>query len=630
MPNPASSLIALLAAAPLLAVTPAFGQDQPVLLDDITLSANRTPTEAARSGVSVTVVTAEELRKAGDRQLSSYLARLPGVSVTQNGPMGTTTNLRIRGADSRHIAVYIDGIRVDDPTGTGTAFDFGTLMSADVGRVEILRGSQSALWGSNAMGGVINIASLQGMEEGLHQSVALEAGSQGTASARYSFGQRTARSETSFNLTHARTDGFSAKDTLPRTPGAEKDGFEATRLSFSTRYQATENLSVGAAGFAQRSTYDYDYGGPNSAGDYFRRTENGLRLFADWETGNTTHSFNATSYRVTRKDHVTGVQSGLFKGGREGFSYQGTTTISQALSFVYGADTNRERGNFELIPGTVSTRVSGVFGQALWRPTDAFDLSLSLRRDDHSDFGGHSTGRLALAWQAAPGLTLRAAAATGYLAPSLYQRFGDPRWTIIANPALEPEKSKSIEVGLDYRMAGGASFGLTLFHIDTDNAIGYVPCPSGPPTWSCAPGTANFYANESGTTRRKGVELSAHVPVGARLGLGLAYTYTDARNPDDSPVARVPRHALNLSLDAELRDGLNASLSLAHVAGRPADQYSGPLMDYTVVNAGVSYDLSAATALSLRIENLLDKEYQILPGYGTSGRAAYIGLRHRF
>jgi vitamin B12 transporter len=148
------SLLALLIAMP---ATAQDGGETDVLLDEIVVTANRTEVDAKRTGVSVQVVDAAEIKQAGDASIASVLNRLPGTTVTTQGPVGTNTALRIRGADKRYIAVYIDGIRVTDPTQTETSYDFGSLLAADISRIEVLRGSQSALWGGSAVGGVINI-----------------------------------------------------------------------------------------------------------------------------------------------------------------------------------------------------------------------------------------------------------------------------------------------------------------------------------------------------------------------------------------------------------------------------------------------------------------------------------------
>lgn len=616
--------ISLLALA--LAALPATAEV--IDLEDIVVSANKTPVAAGRTGVSVSVVSEAELAAAGAEPLAAVLARVPGVSLAQSGPAGTQANLRIRGAEPRYVAVYIDGVRVDDPTGIAAEFDFGALSAADVARVEILRGSQSALWGGSAVGGVINITSRAALKDGLSQSVALEAGSYGTLAARYDLGWKTARQETSFTLSHRRSNGYSAFDTLPRNKALEPDGMKATRLGFATRYAVSDALAVGVSGFVQDTENDYDGFGADAANNQKRR-EFGARVFAEYSMGNSTHVLEATRYRVSRDQFAAGVPNGSFTGVRTGFAYKGTTEVSPRLTLVYGAETSEETAVNAALPAGGATRISGVWAQGLLRPTDAIDLSAALRYDHNSRFGSQPSGRFAFAWEVSPAVTLRGAAATGFRAPSLYEQFGDPRFTIAANGALTPEKSRSVELGADVTVGAGASFGVTLFQIHTSNAITYSSCPSGPPTWSCAPGTFNQYVNTPGTSKRRGVELSGRVALGQAADLSMGYTYVDARNPTGGRLLRVPRHSLNLTLDGRLTDRLSGSVSVMHAAGRPAE-FGAVLADYTVVSAGLRYDLAADTQLSLRVDNLFDKDWQSVPGYGTSGRAVYLGLKKSF
>ncbi|NPD13734.1 TonB-dependent receptor [Xinfangfangia sp. D13-10-4-6] len=599
-------------------------------LGTITLSATRTATGISRSGVSVTVVERADLEAAGDQQLATYLSRLPGVSLVQSGPMGTVASIRIRGADPRYVAVYIDGIRVDDATGIASEFDFGALSTADIGRVEVLRGSQSALWGGSAVGGVINITSLMPERDGLSQRIAMEGGSHGTAALSYALAYRDQRVEAGFALSHLKSDGFSAYDTLPRSPGLEDDGINTLRLSFNTRYRVSDQLSLGGAVIAQRSRNDFDGWAPRpDRSDYTQeKRELGLRLFAEYEGDTTTHLFEATRYRLSRRVDQGGAVLD-YLGVRQGLSYQGTTDLSADFALVYGGSWQEEDVTNAALPAGRTTRQSGVFVQGLWQAAEGLDLSLSLRQDHHSEFGDQPSGRIAVAWQAAPGLTLRGALASGFRSPSHYELYGDPTQTVRPNTGLTPEESRSFEIGADYAFGADSSLSVTLFALQIKDAITWQSCPYDFVTWTCAPGTSNVYENVEGKSKRQGVEIAGNFRITDRIGLDLAYTYLDTEGPTGARLLRVPRHALSIQAHAEVTDQLTAHLGLQHLAGRPAE-FGVALADYTLVNAGVSYAVSDALSLSLRVENLFDKDYQSVPGYGTSGRAAYLGLVSRF
>lgn len=604
-----------------MAALPAAAQD--FVLDDIVVSANRLETEARRTGAAVTVLGAADLARTGATTLADALARTPGVSVSQQGPVGNAANLRIRGADKRYIAVFVDGIRVTDPTLTETSFDFGGLLVGDVGRVEILRGSQSALWGGSAVGGVVNITTRKAMADGFAQEAEVEGGSFGTIHGRYTLTNRTERSETALTFSHLRTDGFSAA-----AAGTEKDGAEVTRLSFSTRYQATDALAIGVSAFHQKLRQDYDGGFPlGDRANVQRRTETGARVFAEWQAGRTQHVFDVTQYRVARVMNEAGAIS-RFTGQRTGASWTATTELSDRLTFVYGAETMLERARYTALPaGTARTRISGAFAQALWRPSDRLDVSASLRRDHNSTFGGFTTGRLALAFQLDGSTTLRAAAATGFRAPSIDERFGNyPGSSFVGNPALTPEKSQSFEIGVERRFAGGASVGVTLFALNVDNLITYQGCP----TWPCAPGVFATMANVPGISKRRGLEFAASVPLSDRVTLGAAYTYTEARRANGARLGLVPRHDLALSLDAALDDRTRLSVGVKHQSGRLNDFAFAAMPDYTVVDIGLSRDLGNGAEAWVKVGNLFDKSYQTSEGYAAPGRSVFIGLRKAF
>ena len=601
------SLIALLAALPVQAQTT-------IELDEIVVTANRTALAANRTGSSVTVIDRATLERAGDQTIATYLSRVPGVQVTRSGPAGTEAKLRIRGATPRYTAVYVDGVRVDDPTGIATEFDFGTLRTDDISRIEVLRGSQSALYGGSAIAGVVNITTNRAEEPGFTQSVAVEAGSYGTAAASYSLGYSDDRWSAALTLSTFKTDGFSAYDTLPRTTGLEDDGLTSRRLSFSTNYRVNDVLTVGLNGFIGSSKAEYD----DFGADALNRTdkaERSLSTYAEWDLGATQHELRLSSFEVDRDLIEPGGSGGFFYGERLSLSYQGTTELSQAVTLVYGADTNEETATSSAQPGGQTTRVSGVFAQGIWSPSSDIDVSATLRFDENNRYGSFTSGRIAASWRPSESLTLRGAVARGFRAPSLYEQFGDPRFGIAPNPNLTPERSKSYELGIDYNWANGASVSATAFALDTENEIGFG---------------AN-YINVAGVSKRKGLELEARLPVFGVAELGMAYTYTDAKRPNGTAIPRVPQHLFNLSIDGELTEGVTGSLAVRHVAGRPRDGFPARDMpDFTVVDAKIGYELTENAELSLRIDNLFDEEYQEIADYGTSGRAVYVGISAKF
>ena len=610
----------VLAGLAALAALPA--QAQTVDLGRITVLANLIATEIQRSGASVTVVERDEIDRSGAVQVGDLLARLPGVSLTQDGPIGTSATLRIRGADARYIAVYVDGIRIDDPSGITTSTDFGHLTLDDVDRIELLRGTQSALYGGSAVGGVINISTARPERDGFSQSAAAEVGSYGTAAARYTLAFRDARMESTLTLAHRQTRGFTAWEGLPGTPGftpdAERDGFRSTRASGTFRYQASDTFAWGFAGFAQRSVNEYDGFMAPDADNESRRRQAGGRVFAEFDTGAMRHELSVSAIRISRREFETGAPAGQFTGRRTSLAYQGVADVAAGVTLIWGADTMLERAeSAALSVGEGRMRTSGVFGQMLWQPVAALDISATARVDRNSAYGTFASGRLTAAWQLDNATTLRGAVARGFRPPSLSERFDDFGW-FVGNPDLQPETSTSAEIGIDHALATGAELSATLFLLDTDNLITF--------DGSVSPNTLN---NLPGISRRRGLEFAGRLPVGARVMLGAAYTYTSARTAAGARLSRVPRHDLTLTLDAELTDRLRGTLVAQRVAGRPAD-FGTPMGDYTVVGGNLRYAVTDRADIYLRVENLFDRQYQHTANFATPGRSFHAGVAARF
>lgn len=616
-----------------LGTAPMMAGAQVLELDEITVSANRAPTEISRSGSAVSVATREDLEQAGDIMLADFIARMPGISMTRNGGAGKSTSIRIRGAGQKYVAVYVDGVRIDDPSRPQVQSDLGGFMTADIERIEVLRGSQSALYGGSAVGGVVNITTLGAMdsdETGFRQSAMAEAGSFGTLSSRYSLQYGDERFQGAVNISQTRTDGFSAYEPAPGTPGLENDGFDAKRLSFSTRYQVSDALAVGMSGFVQDSESEYDDFSAD-ADNVDKTDEVGGRLFALYDVGRTTHEFSLTRYQVKRRNfQPRGTPADRFRGERTTFGYIGTTDMAANLTLSYGADTEEEDatggGN-----APASTRTSGAFAQALWAPTNDLDVSANIRVDENSDFGTFWSGRVAVAWQASQDLTMRGAIARGFRAPAFTEKMGGtfPGFNVAGNTGLEPEESLSYELGAEYRFESGAIISGTLFALDVDNAITFcqlpggsfgVPCPNAGPA-----GFTNQYQNLAGASERRGLELSAQLPVGERHEVTGVYTYTDARTPQGARLSRIPFHDMTLALGSGWTPEWRSTVSVTRVAG-----HTGGTTDYTVANATVRYMLTDTTEAYLRIENVLDRQYQTAAGFSASDRAAYFGFRASF
>lgn len=571
-------------------------------LDEIVVSPSLAPVDPARTGATVEVVEGDDLQNA-DTSLIQTLSREPGVSFSANGGVGSNTTLRIRGLDTSYIGVRVNGIDVTDPSSTQTGFNFGGLTAAGLGRVEILKGSQSAIYGSEAIAGVVDITTARPRGLGFSADLNLEAGSFGTRSGSLWMGHATERGEVALSYSRLITDGISAL-----ASDTEEDGFEQEMLTLSTRYDLTDTVTVGASALWRDGMVEIDRPFVGNAGENFF-TQRGARVFAEFETGGVDHRLSYSVFDSERRD--PGGFTPYFNGDREELQYIGSAEIGATSTLGFGLDETRETFDIPGASGEVTTR--SVFAELQLRPADDLDLSLALRHDDHSRFGGSTTGRIAAAWRAQPDLTLRAVLGSGFRAPSLYELFGP-----YGSTTLQPEQSRSFELGAEKTFEAGF-VRATAFYTEIDDLIGYDFILSA-------------YNQQPGTTVTRGLELAGRYALSDRVALFANYTLTDAKT-EGTRLVRVPRHDLVLGLDADLGNGFNGTFEVQRVADVEASAFApvdNKVGDYTLVNLGVSYDITDRAQAYLRVENLLDEDYETAGGYNTPGRAAYFGLRASF
>jgi vitamin B12 transporter len=607
-------LLALTAAPLALSLSPASAQDDAFALDEIVVSGALTaltPQPLNRTGTTVEVLDEAAIADSPTGNVAATLDALPGISFAANGGTGATKTLRIRGLPQFYVGVRIDGVDVTDPSVTQTFFDFGGLTKAGLGRIEVIKGSQSALYGSEAIAGVIDIRTRRGGDLGFSGAARVEAGSFETYSGTASVTQRTERGQLSFSYDRTIADGISA-----RANDEEDDGFAQNFATLTGDYEVSEAVTLGFSALWRDNELEIDRSATDNTGENFTEQVGG-RIFARVEAGGIDHEVSYAAFSTDRSD--PGGFTSAFAGDRRELSYLGTGEIgSTTLSF--GADWTEE--TIETSSTTGEDVTVSFLGEAILRPTDTLDVALSLRNDDSDDFGSQITGRLALAWQAGPETTVRAVAGTGFRAPSLFERFSS-----FGDPDLEPEESRSLELGVERRFGDESYVKATAFHTEIDELIEFDPNASG-----CGTGFGCF-GQVPGTTTTSGLELAGRYAFAeGRAALFGSYTYTDAET-EDGRLPRVPRHDLVLGIEGRLADRLSGRLDIQHVADVEASEFApadNRVGDYTLANLGVSYALTDRVDATLRIENLFDEDYETAGGFNTPGRAAYVALATSF
>ena len=616
----------------LAAAAPAAGQ--PIELPDIVISANRTPTAAEATGATVSVLTEPSLAADGRPLAIEQIATLPGVSVQQNGPAGTVSGFTLRGAPQQYVRVLVDGIEISDPTAPQVTPSLSGLLTDDISRIEVLQGSQSALYGGQAVAGVIDITSPRPTENGIENRLLLEGGAYSSFRGRYALSGRSDRGDFALTIARLQSDGFSAAEEADGN--TEDDGYATTRLSASGTFYATDTVSLFGTAFWQTEDGDFDgtdfaTGQPIDAPNTYDGTNWGARAGIDFlALDGRLQNRLAVSYfdidrtnstydpAATRSDYET-------DGYRTRLEYLGKANLTDSLALQFGADWTREVSRstyastgFVSDSASMSNEDTGVFAQADWSPVEALTVNAAIRQDEHSEFGGHTTGRLTAAYLLPSDTILRASLGTGFRAPSNYELFD----AYSGNPDLDPETSQSADIGVEQRFAGDrGKVSATWFWLKIDDLIDYDY-------------TTNRYIQIDGTADSQGLELTGAWALTDALTLSGNYTYTDARLPDGRPRNRVPRHEVNLALDGDATDRLGLGLGLRYVADYVDDSgqfaTNGFESSFLVANARVSWAVTDQAQLYVRAENLFDQQYQTARGYGTSDRAFYFGVTGTF
>lgn len=624
----------LLSVSVLAFAAPAVAQEgekivlTPLLRDDlITVIATGSETPLSKTGQPVTVITADEIQSIQGPDITRVLERVPGLTITRNGGPGSFTGVRLRGSDAEQVLVLVDGVRLEDVSAPSGGFDFGTLTPGGVERIDVLRGSNSIVWGSAAIGGVIAVQSrdLNGIEAsaelGANDSYLADAAA-GIAS---DFGALT------LNGGYSRSDGVSAA-----AAGTEPDGFRQWRVGGRGRINLSQDLAIVASARYADTRTDIDGFAPPtySFGDTpeYQDTRQasgrvGLRYTGSDLTLNTGFAISDTKRDYYDPTFGTDPSYG-YKGHSERVDLTGRVNLPADFTLDFGGDSEWTRFSSTFDAQAKANLTSG--HALLGWSSDRASLAAGVRVDDHSRFGTAWTFGANGSFSLTSDLRLRASYGEGFKAPTLYQLLSN-----YGNAALNPERSKSYDAGLEW----GAPYGqlhaaVTVFRRDSRNLITFVSCAS---LNACATRPFGLYDNV-GLARAQGVEAELGARPTDTLHLQAAYTYLETENRTrgtanfGKDLARRPAHALTLSSDwTTPLAGLTLGADL-RLVGDSFDNASNTrrLDGYALTTVRASFPLTEKVELYGRVENVFDVNYQTVADYGTWGRSAYIGIRAKY
>ncbi len=607
---------------------------QDFVLDQITVSANRVFTPVNETGAIVEVIDEEIIQNKKATFLTQIISTTPGISLSQNGPVGSPTEINIRGYGSKYIKVFYDGIDIADVTGVEVKPIIVGIPSNNLKKIEILQGSQSALYGSEAVGGVLFLET-KDLTEKNETSINFQYGSYNTKSLSLSTGYQIEGTKLGLRFSNTETDGFSAKETNKN--GAENDGYFNRELSIKTSTDLNNGaiFSLNLLNIFNRGDYD-DFMG-DAVNNYYEQLNQGIGAKLSITANNSDHDFVFNFFKTDRTQ-FSPFSLTEYYGSRGSFNYQ----ILRELNFgrgIFGiaAETNMvEINNTEKAINNYSSFIS-----LLAKPTNSATLDTTIRLDNHSVFGQKVTGRITGTYQPNSDLVLKVGTGTGFRAPSLDEMYGqynvnDPSnfradsngdFTVTyGNPLLKPENSISMDAGFSYRINKfNAILSGSLFNIKIDKAITWDP--EDPSDWY--DGKYNQLGSKS---ERKGFDIRLNAPISDKSKIGISFVNTTDENGDS--ISNIPKQIINVSLFSKITDKLSINGELKSVSDLTGVKSDGsgivPLKDYNLLNGKVSYLLNENSNIYLNGENLLDETYETSSGYGTAKRSFYLGYETKF
>lgn len=608
----------LLGAAVLSLALPASALNVPVSADQgeiIVVEGSRLNQTATEMGSSVSVITADELEELGVELALDALATVPGVSVNSNGAFGGVASVRIRGAASAQTLVLIDGVAVNDPTSPAGGFDFARLDTENIARIEVLKGPQSTLWGTDAMGGVVSIITKR-PEAGAGGTLFAEYGSFDTFRGGASVENARDIGDFRVALVATTSEGISKADTANGNP--EADGYRAFTLSAKGGLNLGAGARLGGDILWTDAVSDFDsfaFGAEGNIADGDEVSETGelsanVTLTGALLDGLLENLLLIGHSQIARENFTSRVPGFSAEGERTVFRYQGTLTMDPRNRLAFGAEREQSAANDD------DTALDGLFALYEFKPVAGVTLTGGLRLDDHERFGSETTARGAVAYNPTDQVTLRASWGQGFKAPTIFQSIFFCCGASGPNTDLQAETSEAFDVGLDWRSPDGrAEAGITYFDQDIDNQIDFSFALGG-------------YENIAQVESR-GVELYGGYQWREWLRISADYAYIDAADGNGNRLTRLPEHTGHVTLTLDPSGPFSGAV-LIRYNGEETNSDGTSLAGWTRIDLTGAYGLSERVELFGRIENLLNEDYQQVLGYGTPGLSGSLGVRYRF
>jgi len=581
---------------------------------------------------SVTVITKEAIDESRVATLGEALSQLGNITLSQSGGLGQQTSIFVRGMDTRSMLVLIDGVRYNNPTTPGAISEISEIMLYNVQSIEIIKGAQSGVWGSDASGGVINIVTTKA-ETGTHAMLNLEYGSFDTKKSSLQASYATQTYDILLSALYLGSDGFSAYEPAKSSLeygkrydalGLEKDAYRNNSLNIKFGYNISDIDRLEANVQLIDSKVDFDAYGADGLVQNTKLQNNFYNLNYKHKGSLHTISANYNLSTFSRASQFSTSFTGEYKGSvneirvDDKINYAENSFLRVGASyqlFTYNEQTTaKEDKDYNGLAAFVTNYNKFAFLDDL-----NTIVTESLRYDKYSDFEDALTGKIGLKQFVYKDYYLSTNLGTGFNAPTIGQVYGE--YGAVANPNLKPETSMT----LDFTLGNDIAW-ITAFYNEIDDLIAY----SDPDGWmGPLPGINN---NIGGKSKFQGFELGYEDYLFNTLGLGANYTYLETKDANDKELARRPKSQLDVKVTYYISDSFDLGANAQYIGTRydEANKQGAQTGEYTVANLVSNVKVNNYISVYGKINNITDEYYQMVDGYATAGRSLYLGLNAKY
>ena len=579
-------------------------------IENITIRSTRIPAGAKDIGSSLYIISEDQIKARGFKDAIDAISSAPGVTSKQNGSFGGVGTIRIRGASSSQTLVLVDGVPVNDSSSPAGGYNFEYLNTSNIQSIEVLKGSQSTLWGSDAIGGVINIYTKQ--PESTSFGASAEIGSFGLkrGSADINFAGSNSRFRVSTSKTSV--DGISKAD--EKDGNSEDDGFESESYSMSGSIDLDSLILKGSLSYME-SQVEYDsYGFATGVQDGDERSNTdefigSISALFDLFDDKLQNSIFISQSDINRDYYSNGSFSFGAEGKRELIRYQGNIEVNEFNKVAFGLESEESKVDVD------ESTIDGSFLLYEFRPNSKIIISTGIRNDDHEGFGSKTTRRISGTFKPSDNLIIRSSWGEGFKVPTIFQSTYFCCGATSANSSIRPETSTSYDFGFElFFNEMNSNFSITYFNQDINDQINFSFGVGG-------------YENID-KVNSEGFEIALDYQISKLMSLYLNYSYIDSVDGNGSSLFYVAKDSGEAGLIYEPNNSYSGSI-IARYNGSESSSY-GKIDSWIRFDVNGSYKLSGTNELYFRIENLLDEEYQQIFGYGTPERSGFIGLRSKF